>query len=269
MTTARRSIVRRVLDSAPRPMLLVLMAVATLPLLISTASAQVPWCGGVTRDFACKLNGAATVGPAGADAQLRRGQATVLEPGSRLTVFARGRTRTTFRTQAKCQFGHDRGTTSIRSRFGDALLLFDKGEGSCQFPKRSIGRVGLACIHGCPVLLEQDGETIIRSSGPNRLRQAQAEPTTVTYEQHITIDLCPGTATLYVLQPDGTFRPTVFRVRRGERTRVQIDAESTTTTSGSSTTSPTGSATSFAQGGSLTITEQTFNTPGRCSKLPF
>lgn len=93
----------------------------------------------------------------------------------------------------------------------------------------------------------------------------------MTYEQHITVDLCTGTATLYVLQPDGTFKPTVYKVRRGERKRVQIDAVSTTTTSSSSTTSPTGSASSSASGqaGSLVVFEETFYTPGPCSRLPF
>lgn len=291
MSATRVSIVRRLLNDGRRSALLALLAFATLAQVVSTAGAQPPWCGNKTADYVCKLHGAATVGPAGGAAQLRRGVATLLAPQTDLTVFKGGETRITYGTLATCSFGDTRRKTSIRSRFEDALLRFDRGVGSCRFPKGTRRRVGLACTDKCPILLDQSGIKIrlsssvrnrVSSSGRNRLRQASAEtstgestttgePTTVHYEQHITVDLCGGTATLYVLQPDGTFKPTVFRVRRGERKRVTIDALSTLSSSSTSTTSPTGSASAQAGGhaGGFVVAEEDFGTPGFCAKLPF
>lgn len=240
--------------------------------LVAVAPAQFGWCGSDAGDFACKLNGAATVTQAGVVEQLRLGVTIPLQPSTTVAVVRKSEVKVTFGTQARCQFGYDRGMTSIRTRFDGELLLFDRGAGSCRFPRGARGRVGLACNKGCPVLMEHDGTKIILgSSGRRQLRQAPPQATTLTYEQHVTVDVCSGRSIFQVLQPDGTYARHLVVVRRGRRTRVQIDAVFSTTTSGSSVTSPEGSATASgtASGGSLVVVEEEFNTPGPCARVRF
>lgn len=133
MSATRVTIVRHLLSNARRTSLVVLLLVAATQ-LISTASAHAAWCGSASADFVCKLNGAATIGPIPSAAQLRRGEVSALAPGTDLTVFKGGVARLNLRTEANCQFGPARGTTSIRSRFADALLRFDKGKASASPP---------------------------------------------------------------------------------------------------------------------------------------
>ena len=97
------------------------------------------------------------VRPIPSAAQLRRGEVSALAPGTDLTVSWGGVARLNFRAEANCQLGPARGTASIRSRFADALLLCDKGEGFCEFPRWSTARVVLGLHRRVP-----------RAAGPAR-----------------------------------------------------------------------------------------------------